>query len=255
MTYPVKHFSASSASTYMSCPAKWKYRYIDQLPEAPSEALERGTMVHKAMERYWTGGYGKPERGIHRYISAYRKMTGAVEPEQVKAVELELRAELPGVDVPLLGFIDCYTVDGLVVDLKTAAKPWWDGRAVKELQPALYAYLARANGLQVRGFEFHVLVNEAGTDSVSSWRLPVGLDEDFIEEHLMRVVQAWQGIVAGDFPAKRSPLCHYCDFTESCHMDTGIAPVRGNRQTIAEPEGPGAEGQHQAKERTQWHLR
>jgi len=218
MTYPVTHFSASSASTYLQCPAKWKYRYIDRLPETKSEALEKGTMVHKALERYWTGGYGKPEQGIHRFISAYRRMDGAVLPEQVEAVELELRAELPGVDVPLLGYIDCYTTDGLVVDLKTAGKPWWNGRAVKELQPAMYTYLARANDLHVRGFEFHVLVNEAGTHVVDGWRIPVELDDDFIEEHLGRVVQAWRGIVAGEFPPRKSVLCGFCDFEFVCGL-------------------------------------
>lgn len=229
MTYPVTHFSASSASTYLQCPAKWKYRYIDRLPETKSEALEKGTMVHKALERYWTGGYGKPEQGIHRFISAYRRMDGAVLPEQVEAVELELRAELPGVDVPLLGYIDCYTTDGLVVDLKTTGKPWWNGRAVKELQPAMYTYLARANDLHVRGFEFHVLVNEAGTHVVDGWRIPVELDDDFIEEHLGRVVQAWRGIVAGEFPPRKSVLCGYCDFELVCGCGMGIEPRRGAR--------------------------
>ena len=229
MTYPVTHFSASSASTYLQCPARWKYRYIDRLPETKSEALEKGTMVHKALERYWTGGYGKPEQGIHRFVSAYRRMDGAVLPEQVEAVELELRAELPGVDVPLLGYIDCYTTDGLVVDLKTAGKPWWNGRAVKELQPAMYTYLARANDLHVRGFEFHVLVNEAGTHVVDGWRIPVELDDDFIEEHLGRVVQAWRGIVAGEFPPRKSVLCGYCDFELVCGCGMGIEPRRGAR--------------------------
>jgi CRISPR/Cas system-associated exonuclease Cas4 (RecB family) len=223
MTYPVRHFSASSASTYLQCPAKWEYRYIERIPESKSEALEKGTMVHKALERYWTGDYGKPEQGIHRYISAYRKMAGAVLPEQAQAVELELRANLAGVDVPLLGYIDCYTADGLIVDLKTASKPWWDGRAVKELQPALYTYLARQNGLEVRGFEFHVLVNEVGSHRVEAWQIPVELDEDFIEEHLERVVRAWQGIMAGEFPRRKSPLCGFCDFEFIC----GIEPGRG----------------------------
>lgn len=229
MPYPVKHFSANSTSTYLRCPAKWKYRYIDHLPETPSKALERGTMVHKALERYWTGSYGKPEQGVHRYVSAYRRMDWAVLPEQVQAVELELRAELPGVDVPLLGFIDCYTVDGLVVDLKTASKPWCNGRAAQELQPSLYVFLARANGLHVRGFEFHVLVNEAGTHKVSGWRIPVELDEDFIGEHLGRVVQAWQAIMAGEFPRRKSSLCDYCDFKLPCDSNFGIEPGRGAR--------------------------
>lgn len=225
----VKHFSASSASTYLSCPAKWKYRYIDHLSEVPSEAMERGTMVHKAMERYWTGDYGKPEAGIHRYISAYRKLKGGILPEQVAATELELRAELPGVAVPMLGYIDVLTKNGLVVDLKTAAKPWWDGRAVTELQPALYTFLARANGYEVHGFEFHVLVNEAGTHNVSGWRIPVKVDADFVEEHLERVVKAWQGIVAGEFPPKKSVLCGFCAYEFICGCGMGIEPGRGTR--------------------------
>ena len=229
MSHPVRHLSASSVGCYLGCPAKWRYRYIERLPEAPSEALERGTMVHQALERYWTGTYGKPEQGIHRYISAYRKMSGAIEPEQVQAVELELRANLAGVDVPLLGFIDCYTTDDLIVDLKTAGKPWRDGRAPKELQPALYAYLARANGYQVRGFEFHILVNAIGSSRVDTFRVPVKLNDDLIEEHLDNVREVWQGIVAEEFPPRRTILCAYCDHAEACRLDTGIEPVRGAR--------------------------
>lgn len=43
-------WSYSSLSTYEECPAKWKYSYIDKLPDPPSPAMERGTRLHKLCE-------------------------------------------------------------------------------------------------------------------------------------------------------------------------------------------------------------
>jgi len=225
----VKHFSASAASCYLSCPLKWKFRYMMHLPEAPSAALERGKMVHLAMERYWSGNYGKPEPGLHRYISAYRRLKGAIKPEDVAATELELRAALDGVDVPILGYLDVLTTDGRIVDLKTAGKPWANGRAERELQPALYSHLATANGYQVRAFEFHILVGDGSDRHIDTYREPVDLDAITIEDNLIRIRQAWAGIVSQEYPAKRSLFCGYCDFTEACALETGIKPPHGRR--------------------------
>lgn len=43
-------WSYSSLSTYEECPAKWKYSYIDKLPDPPSAAMERGTRLHEMCE-------------------------------------------------------------------------------------------------------------------------------------------------------------------------------------------------------------
>jgi hypothetical protein len=45
-------WSYSSISTYESCPAKWKYSYIDQLPYKPSAAMERGSRLHSDCEKF-----------------------------------------------------------------------------------------------------------------------------------------------------------------------------------------------------------
>jgi hypothetical protein len=45
-------WSYSSISTYESCPAKWKYSYIDNLPYKASAAMERGSRLHSDCEKF-----------------------------------------------------------------------------------------------------------------------------------------------------------------------------------------------------------
>lgn len=42
-------------STYESCPAKWKYGYIDNLPYKASAAMARGSRLHSDCENYLKG--------------------------------------------------------------------------------------------------------------------------------------------------------------------------------------------------------
>src|SRR5689334_18871064 len=50
---PVVHgsLSPSRASDFMTCPLRYRYRVVDRLPEAPSEAAVRGTLVHAVLEQ------------------------------------------------------------------------------------------------------------------------------------------------------------------------------------------------------------
>ena len=43
--------SPSRAADFMTCPLLYRFRVIDKLPEPPSEATARGTLVHAALER------------------------------------------------------------------------------------------------------------------------------------------------------------------------------------------------------------
>lgn len=47
--YP-SSLSPSRASDFTSCPLLYRFRAIDRLPEAPSAAAVRGTLVHRALE-------------------------------------------------------------------------------------------------------------------------------------------------------------------------------------------------------------
>jgi putative RecB family exonuclease len=43
--------SPSRASDFMTCPLLYRFRVVDRLPEAPSPAAARGTLVHAVLER------------------------------------------------------------------------------------------------------------------------------------------------------------------------------------------------------------
>ena len=48
---PVASLSPSRAADFMSCPLLYRFRVIDRLPESPSPAATRGTVVHAVLER------------------------------------------------------------------------------------------------------------------------------------------------------------------------------------------------------------
>ncbi|MGW2948165.1 RecB family exonuclease, partial [Streptomyces sp. NPDC001226] len=48
---PPGSLSPSRASDFMQCPLLYRFRVIDRLPEKPSEAATRGTLVHAVLER------------------------------------------------------------------------------------------------------------------------------------------------------------------------------------------------------------
>src|SRR3989440_11331166 len=43
--------SPSRAADFMTCPLLYRFRTIDRLPEPPTTATARGTLVHAALER------------------------------------------------------------------------------------------------------------------------------------------------------------------------------------------------------------
>lgn len=48
---PPASLSPSRAGDFMQCPLLYRFRVIDKLPEKPSEAATRGTLVHAVLER------------------------------------------------------------------------------------------------------------------------------------------------------------------------------------------------------------
>jgi len=51
--------SPSRAADFMSCPLKYRFRVVDRLPEAPSPAAVRGTVVHTVLERLFDAPAGQ----------------------------------------------------------------------------------------------------------------------------------------------------------------------------------------------------
>ena len=87
----VGSLSPSRASDFMTCPLRYRFRVIDKLPQAPSPAAARGTVVHAVFERL----FDRP--ALERTLDAAALM---VQPEwqSILSAEPELETMFTGDD-------------------------------------------------------------------------------------------------------------------------------------------------------------
>src|SRR6201996_7859490 len=74
--------SPSRAADFMTCPLLYRFRVIDKLPEPPSPAAARGTLVHAVLERLFD--HPRPERtpdAAHALVLPEWERLAAAEPE------------------------------------------------------------------------------------------------------------------------------------------------------------------------------
>lgn len=79
----VKSWSFSRWNEYRGCPAKFKYKALDKLPEPPSPAMERGTAIHKLAEDYTNGKL----RTLPAELKLFKDEFKALRGQKVKMVE------------------------------------------------------------------------------------------------------------------------------------------------------------------------
>ena len=61
-----RSLSPSRAADFMTCPLLYRFRVIDRLPEQPSPAAARGTLVHAVLERLFDAPAGGAHAGRAR---------------------------------------------------------------------------------------------------------------------------------------------------------------------------------------------
>lgn len=59
---PPSGLSPSRAGDFLTCPLLYRLRVIDKLPEPPSQAATRGTLVHAVLERLFDHPAGERTR-------------------------------------------------------------------------------------------------------------------------------------------------------------------------------------------------
>jgi len=251
--------SPSRASDFKTCPLLYRFRSIDRLPQRPTQAATRGTLVHAVLERLFDLAPGQrtldaaasmvgPE--WERLLEAEPALAELFEtPEQVRPWLESAVAMLDGyfaledpnrlapaereqlVEVVLesglrlRGFVDRLDVaptgDIRVVDYKTGAAPReaFEGKALFQLK--FYALVIwRTRGVVPRQLRLLYLGDREVLDYAPD------IDELIRFE---RTVQAiWAAIdratSAQDFRPNRSKLCGWCDHQALCPEFGGTPP-------------------------------
>ncbi len=253
--------SPSRAADFKQCPLLYRFRAIDRLPEPPSAAQLRGSVVHGALERLYAlpATQRDPETArelvapawehlistspdvgsgldAERLMAEARKLLAGYyrleDPRRFDPQSCEQRVEVELADGTLLrGFIDRIDVSaagGLrVVDYKNGRAPSATGRLSEA---------AESKALFQMKFYAVALLRSRG---VMPARLRLiyladGQLLDYSPDHaeLLRfektLIAIWQAIqtagTTGDFRPQRSRLCDWCAHRALCPAFGGTPP-------------------------------
>ncbi|HUR52285.1 MAG TPA: PD-(D/E)XK nuclease family protein [Mycobacteriales bacterium] len=248
--------SPSRAGDFMSCPLLFRYRTIDRLPQSPSPAATRGTLVHAVLERLFDVPaaertpeaaaallqpewerlseaepevlemFGDESELATWLVSARELLDGyfALEdPRRLDPAEREtyVEVQLPG-GLQLRGIVDrldqAPTGELRVVDYKTGRSPGeaFEGKALFQMK--FYALvLWRTRGVIPRRLQLMYL----GNREVLTYT-PDEADLLATERKLLALWTAIErAIQARDFRPHPSKLCDWCDHQALCPAKGG----------------------------------
>ena len=251
--------SPSRAGDFLTCPLLYRYRVIDRLPEPPSPAAARGTLVHAVLERLFdqprAGRTPQAARDLlapqwDRLVAAEPELeqlfTGAEQREAWLAEaaamldryftledptrlepahrELSVRAVLES-GLALRGYIDRLDVapagEIRIVDYKTGTAPREEFEARALFQMKFYALVMwRAGGTVPRLLQLMYL----GNGEIVRY----APDQADLLATERKINALWQAIerarAAGDWRPRPSRLCAWCAHQALCPAFGGTPP-------------------------------
>ncbi|MFF8898441.1 RecB family exonuclease [Streptomyces lydicus] len=173
---PPVALSPSRASDFMQCPLLYRFRVIDKLPEKPSAAATRGTVVHAVLERLFDAPAGE------RTAAGARAMVPG-EWEKLLAKRPEL-AEL------FAGDADGERLATWLAEAEALVERWFSLEDPTRLEPAdreLYVETVLESGLQLRGFIDRVDVAPTGEVRIVDYKTGKAPRPQFAEGALFQM--------------------------------------------------------------------
>lgn len=251
--------SASRAKDFQQCRLMFRYRTVDRLPELPSTAALKGTLVHSVLERLfdlpsaertedratllvdpqWASLLSRTpevlrlfegESDLEAFLAQARALVGNYfrmeNPRRLEPAERERFVEVEvGDGILLRGFIDrvdrAPTGAVRIVDYKTGKSPSERFSQEALYQMRFYALMMwRIDGVIPSRLQL-VYLGDGRT-------LTLDPTEAELVEFEQQVGGLWEAIeraaLAREFPPRRTPLCPWCSFQAQCPLFGGEAP-------------------------------
>ncbi|GAA0688375.1 RecB family exonuclease [Kitasatospora atroaurantiaca] len=255
--------SPSRAGDFMTCPLLYRLRVIDRLPEPPSAAATRGTVVHAVLERLFDSPAAErtPERALGLLRPQWERLLG----ERPQLGEL-----FPGDE-------DGAALTRWLADAEKLLGQWFrleDPTRLHPVERELYVETVLESGLLLRGYIDRVDVAPTGEVRLVDYKTGRAPSRDFEGKAMFQmkfyalVVWRWKGVIpkrlqlvylggggdvvtydpdeadllsterklqalwetisqavaTGEFPATRNRLCDWCDHQASCPEFGGTPP-------------------------------
>lgn len=168
--------SPSRASDFMQCPLLYRFRVIDRLPEKPSAAATRGTVVHAVLERLFDAPAAE-----RTAVGARAMVPGEWEKLLAKRPEL---AELFAEDA------EGERLAQWLAEAESLVERWFSLEDPTRLEPAdreLYVETVLDSGLQLRGFIDRVDVAPTGEVRIVDYKTGKAPRPQFAEGALFQM--------------------------------------------------------------------
>lgn len=262
---PPPRLSPSGAGTFEQCPRRWRFRYVERLPDPPGEAALAGSFAHRVLELlmqkpaaertpaaakliardewpeietdndYQALGYDEERSRQFRWKSwqAIEGLWTLEDPTtvDVRATEHDVKAVLGG--VPFRGIVDRLDDegDGLVVtDYKSGKAPSARYRRGRLDQVLLYAAAVKESTgeMPVRARLLYL------------GQRPVGIDvtQPELDNVIEKLSATWTAINAAcdtdEFEPRIGPLCGWCPYADQCPEGTAEVAKRQARKDAEE---------------------
>ncbi len=222
----MRWLSKSQIGTFLQCPMKWKFQYIDKRKSKPSPAMARGIKVHSNIEKFYKnvkvkdgkihptkelGELGQFQKFEQKRIQSCVDENGKFDLKYFEPIYQELF--LQDEKMMLRGYVDAVYINPkdkgiIVIDWKTGKYRPYD--------------------LSKYRFELAVyteLLKKTKNISAKYWGIYfVDADKLFFEEVKSTSIKAMYKTVekvrkeinAGDYKCKPGVLCKWCDFNSEC---------------------------------------
>ena len=256
--------SPSRVESFLSCPLAFRFSSIEKLPDPPSVATTRGSLVHRALELLFQlppaeRSAGALDRCTDTALAEYRELddytllgldgdqSSAFErecrelcanylrledPTAVREIGLELKLEAPVGDLTLRGIIDRLELDAngelVVTDYKTgrAPSPNWERKSLSGVH--FYSFLCESV-FGRRPSAIRLMYLKSGEIITAT---PTEQSTRFMTT---RTSAVWKAVATAcerdDFRPRTSALCNWCAYQQWC-------PEYGGDPSAASSEAP-----------------
>jgi putative RecB family exonuclease len=157
--------SPSRAGDFMTCPLLYRFRVIDRLPEPPSPAAARGTLVHAVLERL----FDRP--AAERTPQLARSLAG---PEWDRLV-----AESPELGALFAGEPGREAWTAEVTEMLDRYFTMEDPRRIEPAERELYVETTLESGLRLRGYVDRLDVASGGAVRIVDYKTGTAPREEF----------------------------------------------------------------------------
>ncbi|MEU6538829.1 RecB family exonuclease [Streptomyces sp. NPDC047000] len=168
--------SPSRAGDFMQCPLLYRFRVIDRLPERPSEAATRGTLVHAVLERLFDApAVERTAPRARSLVPGQWERLCAARPELV-----ELFADDPGGE----------RLAGWLAEAERLVERWFTLEDPTRLEPAereLFVEAELESGLRLRGIIDRVDVASSGEVRIVDYKTGRAPRPEYAESALFQM--------------------------------------------------------------------